>query len=77
MACYKIINDEEALINFINWLPDLRDNETFYLSLFARKKYAPEAGFVKANDKTQLKRFTAIKLNMLDKIKQKNWKILY
>lgn len=70
MACYKIINDEEALINFINWLPDLRDNETFYLSLFARKKYAPEAGFVKANDKTQLKRFTANKLNMLDKIKQ-------
>jgi len=41
MDCYKIIYDEETLINFINWLPDLKDNEIFYLSLFCRKKYAP------------------------------------
>lgn len=70
MDCYKIITDEEALIKFIEWLPDLKDNETFYLSLFCRKKYAPEAGMVKSNDKTQLKRFTANKENMIDKIRQ-------
>lgn len=68
MEIYKIINDEEALVEFIQWLPDLQENEKFYLSLFARKKYCPD--LIKSNDKTQLKRFTATKENMLDKIKQ-------
>lgn len=65
---YKIINDEEKLIEFINWLPDLKENEVFYLSLFARKKYCSE--LIKSNDKSQLKRFIANKGNMLFKIKQ-------
>ena len=68
MEVYKIITDEEKLIEFINWLPDLQENEKYYLSLFARKKYCQE--LIKSNDKTQLKRFTANKENMLYKIKQ-------
>lgn len=67
MELYKIITDEEKLIEFINWLPELKNNEQYYLSLFARKKYCPE--LIKSNDKTQLKRFTATKKNILDKIK--------
>lgn len=70
MEIYQIIKDEERLVEFINWLPDLQENETFYLSLFCRKKYVPQEGFVKSNDKTQLKRFTANKQNMIDKIRQ-------
>ena len=68
MGNYQIIKDEQALIEFIDWLPDLEDNEKYYLSLFARKKYVPE--LIKSNDKTQLKRFTSNKERMLDKIKQ-------
>ena len=65
---YEIIKDEEALKNFITWLPDLERHEKFYLSLFARKKYCQK--LIKSNDKTQLKRFLATKENMFDKIKQ-------
>lgn len=65
---YQIITDEEKLLEFIDWLPALRDNEQYYLSLFARKKYCPE--HIRSNDKTQLKRFTSTKERMFDKIRQ-------
>lgn len=65
---YKLITDLDALNNFIKWLPDLKDNEQYYLSLFARKKYCND--LIKSSDKTQLKRFTANKENMLNKIRQ-------
>lgn len=65
---YKIIQDEQMLRDFITWLPDLVDNEKFYVSLFARKKYCPE--IVKSSDKTQLKRFVSNKEILFDKIKQ-------
>lgn len=68
MELYQIVKDEQKLAEFIDWLPNLKDNETFYLSLFARKKYCQE--LIKSNDKTQLKRFTANKENMMDKIRQ-------
>lgn len=65
---YKIITDESALIEFIDWLPILQDNEKYYLSLFARKKYVPE--LIKSNDKTQLKRFTSDRYKLIDKLRQ-------
>ena len=63
---YTIVTDKVALQNFIDWLPNLERNEQYYLSLLARKKYCPD--LIKSNDKTQLKRFTATKENMMDKI---------
>lgn len=65
---YKIIQDENLLKSFIDWLPDLEPNEVFYCCLFARKKYCPELVF--SSDKTQLKRFTAMKTTLFDKIRQ-------
>lgn len=65
---YKIIHDQDELQRFIDWLPDLEDNEIFYGCLFARKKYCPD--MVHSSDKTQLKRFTFRKINFIEKIKQ-------
>ncbi len=63
---YRIIEDEEKLINFIDWLPELEDGETYYCSLFARSKYS---NIIKG-DKQQLKSFTSSKRFLLSKIKQ-------
>ncbi len=63
---YKIIQDEQLLNSFIDWLPELEKGEIFYITLFARKKYCD----VKISDKAQLKRFTSNKEFLFDKIKQ-------
>lgn len=65
---YQVITDEEALRKFVDWLPELQENEKFYLSLFARKKYSQE--LIKSNDKTQLRRFTSDKERLIEKIRQ-------
>ena len=35
---YKIIENEPQLVEFIEWLPELQENEYYFVSLFARKK---------------------------------------
>ena len=65
---YEIIKDKEALLDFINWLPELEENEKYYCSLFSRKKYATKS--MLKSDKAQLKRFLTDKERMYNKIEQ-------
>lgn len=65
---YQVITNKDQLLQFIEWLPELEDNEKFYGCLFSRKKYTQAA--VRTNDKTQLKRFLSDKSRLYDKIKQ-------
>lgn len=41
---YRIVCDTEQLNNFVNFLPKLEDNETYYCALLARDKYIRELG---------------------------------
>ena len=65
---YKIIQDEEKLKQFIDFLPDLEPEQKFYYSLFARKKYGATEGL--KSDKCQLKRGTTTKERMLRDFKK-------
>lgn len=69
MTNYSIILDEDILKSYIDWLPELEEHECFYGCLFARKKYCKSIPWP-GTDKTQLKRFTAKKYNLLYKIRQ-------
>ena len=66
---HKIITDESILKDFIDWLPDLKPTEKFYVALFARKKY-DESLQSTASDKMQLKRLLCNKENMIHKLRQ-------
>jgi hypothetical protein len=66
---YQIVKNRIVLDQFISWLPDLTEDETYYISLFARKKYCPEVPYLKT-DKCQLKRVTAKKEFIIDKLLQ-------
>ena len=63
---YKIIIDEIELDRFISILPELNDNEVYYMSLFGRHKYCP--AFPNMRDDSQLARFIARKSEIKEKI---------
>ncbi|PHN04150.1 hypothetical protein [Flavilitoribacter nigricans] len=65
---YQIITDPEQLHKFIEWLPDLEEDEKYYCCLFSRKKYTPDGQ--QRHDKTQLKRFLTDKTRLYNKIRQ-------
>lgn len=50
MTKYQIIYDETLVQEFLDLLPEENEDEIYYLSLFARKKYSPE--LIWSNDKT-------------------------
>lgn len=66
---YKVVVDRDILNKFIDWLPDLKDHEVYYISLMARKKYCPNVPYLKT-DKSQLKRVTSKKEYIVDKLLQ-------
>jgi hypothetical protein len=72
---YKIITDEKELRNFIDFLPELKENECYYICLFSRAKYCKEGGLI-SSDKQQLKRVVASKKDhIIDKIRQMECKV--
>lgn len=59
---YKVILDEQKFDEFTNFLPDLEENEVYYLCLFARHKYAPSIR------DAQLARFSSSKQDLKEKV---------
>lgn len=65
---YKIIQNEKIFKDFIEGLPDCKPNEQYYVSLLARNKYLKDKTTLPA--KVQLKRLTASKDYLYQKVKQ-------
>ena len=61
---YTIIKDTQELLKFINWLPDLEEDECFYVALFSRSKYHS------SKLQGKLSEFTANKSDLFYKIKR-------
>lgn len=68
---YKIIQDKEELLNFLEWLPDNTNEQKYYISLMARKKYNP----IIPSDKQCLKRLVSNKKDIVSKLEQLETKL--
>lgn len=68
---YKIIQHEEELLKFIDWLPNNNNQQKYYISLMARKKYNPTI----PSDKQCLKRVVSNKRDILSKLDQMETKL--
>lgn len=68
---YKTIINQDELLKFIAWLPELSPDETYYYSLLARDKYVKGTGIGTMNsDKHQCVRFVSNKQRLALKIAQ-------
>lgn len=68
---YKVIADPGELKKFIDWLPDLTVEETFYVALLARNKYSKHLNIGTFNsDRHQCARFLTTKERLFTKIHQ-------
>jgi hypothetical protein len=68
---YQTIVDREEFNKFIEWLPELTPDETYYYSLLARDKYVRGTGIGTMNsDKHQCARFVSNKERLALKIGQ-------
>ncbi len=73
---YEIIKDREALQQFVDWLPDTTQGETYYVALLARNKYVKDLGIgTFGSDKHQCKRFLSTKDRLIEKIEQLECKV--
>lgn len=71
MTNYTVIVNADQVKRFINWLPEITDSETYYVSLFARKKYLSEEQKQSFRaDKQQCKRFVSPKARLFNKLQQ-------
>ena len=71
MTNYKTIVDREEFTKFLEWLPELNSDETYYYSLLARDKYVKGTGIGTMNsDKHQCARFVSNKQRLSLKISQ-------
>ena len=66
---YKIIQNEIALREFIDWLPEISNQERLYCSLLARNKYLEDKKAM-GTDKIGLKSFLSSKKDLFNKIWQ-------
>jgi hypothetical protein len=67
---YKLIHKEKELQKFIDFLPELEPNESYFLILIARKKWNPEANIPSA---VKLKREAVKKDRIIQTIRQ--WEV--
>lgn len=65
---YQIITDEEALKQFIDWLPELKSYEKYYLALFSRKKYSIQG--MDSPAELQLRRLVCDKESIIKNLRQ-------
>lgn len=65
---YNIIKDEEELKKFIEWLPDLEQDEGYYISLLCRRKYNSDKKIPSNMD--MIKRTVTSKKHLLMSIRQ-------